>query len=111
MTAPPPWRSAGHLLHNITPTSKLSTMFADHYDDDLDDLALLYDVQRRARAPTVQLYHLDPTEQLLDAVFKRHYRFDKAGICHIAGVLNLERENDCGRPFSAVQQVCLVLNF
>ena len=94
-----------------TPPFKFSTMFDDHYDDELDDLALLYDVQRRDRAPAVRLHHLDPTEELSDAIFKRHYRFDKAGVRRIAGVLDLERDNDRGRPLSAVQQVCLALNF
>ena len=43
---------------------KFSTMFDDHYDNDIDDLTMLYVVQRRARAPAVRLHHLDSTEEL-----------------------------------------------
>jgi hypothetical protein len=86
-------------------------MFADHYDDDYEDLVMLYDVERRQRAPAVRLHHLDPTEELSDTIFKSHYRFDKVGVRRIAGVLNLDRDNDRGKPLSPVQQVCLALNF
>ncbi len=41
-------------------------MFADHFDDNYNDLVMLYDLQRRERAPAVRLHHLDPTEELFD---------------------------------------------
>ena len=102
-----------HSLSAAAPSSTLPKLTMDFNDDyeDFDDFVLLYDLQRRARAPAVRLHHLDPSEELSDAVFKRHYRFDKAGVRRIAGVLNLERDNDRGRPLTPLQQVCLALNF
>jgi len=86
-------------------------MFNDHFDEDLDDGALLYDVRRGARAQAVRLHHMDPTVELSDVVFKQQFRFDKSGVRRLAAILDLDRENDRGRPLSPVQQLCVALNF
>jgi hypothetical protein len=81
--------------------------------NDREDLLLLFDLpdRRRARAPAMRLPRLDPTVVLSDMAFKSHYRFDKESVVRLAGLLNLGRQNDRGRPLSPVQQLCVALNF
>jgi hypothetical protein len=54
---------------------------------------------------------MNPLTALSDTEFKSHFRFDKESVNRLAGLLNLGRKNNRGRPLTPVQQVCLALNF
>ena len=66
---------------------------------------------RRARNPSVFKRRLDPLSALSDTEFKSHYRVNKPTVLKLAEVLGLAPGNFRGRPLSAVQQVCVALNF
>ncbi len=66
---------------------------------------------RRVRNPSVFKRRLDPMTALSDVEFKSHYRVDKPTVTQLAEILELDPKNFRGRPLSAVQQVCVALNF
>jgi hypothetical protein len=88
-------------------------MEEDH--NDRDGLVALFDIRhrRRPRAPAVRLRRQNPTDPgvLSDRAFKSHYRFDKESVRRLAGLLDLGRQDDRGRPLSPIQQLCVALNF
>ena len=55
-------------------------------------------IQRPQRVPRVE-----PTEFLTDAVFKRHFRFDKRNVERIADMLDLEHPNNRENPLTPIQ--------
>lgn len=53
---------------------------------------------------------IDPTYQLSDFEFKRHFRFNKESVNRLAGMLDLERPSGRGVPLTPVQTLCIALN-
>ena len=60
-------------------------------------------IQRPQRVPRVIFPRVEPTEFLTDAVFKRHFRFDKRNVERIADMLDLEHPNNRGNPLTPIQ--------
>ena len=53
--------------------------------------------------PRVIFPRVEPTEFLTDAVFKRHFQFDKRNVERIADMLDLEHPNNRGNPLTPIQ--------
>ena len=60
-------------------------------------------IQRPQRVPCVIFPRVEPTEFLTDAVFKRHFQFDKRNVERIADMLDLEHPNNRGNPLTPIQ--------
>ena len=60
-------------------------------------------IQRPQRVPHVIFPRVEPTEFLTDAVFKRHFQFDKRNVERIADMLDLEHPNNRGNPLTPIQ--------
>ena len=67
--------------------------------------------QPAVRAKKVYKERSDPTS-MLDAEFKRHFRFSKLSVNRITDLLreDLEYENNRGLPVPPLEQVCITLN-
>ena len=60
-------------------------------------------IQRPQPVPRVIFPQVEPTEFLTDAVFKRHFQFDKRNVERIADMLDLEHPNNRGNPLTPIQ--------
>jgi hypothetical protein len=62
---------------------------------------------RGRRRPNVYRVRGDAMRDMSDAEFKRHFRFDKATVARLAGILDLGRPNNRGRPLTPARATAL----
>jgi hypothetical protein len=65
---------------------------------------------RGRRCPNVYRVCRDAMRDMSDAEFKQYFRFDKATVAFLAGILDLGHPNNRGRPLTPEQQICIALN-
>ncbi len=90
----------------------LQSFTMDIFDNVFADLQILQQLQQNPPNPPVFLRRTNPMEELSEAEFLRHFRFNKRAVGHLVDMFRdqLQHNSRRGRPLTPELQVCIALN-